>query len=357
MRVTRHASVILIGLATVFVPVSLPGFYEPDSRTGSVWVLNRDIGELAIFDAKSGAVLRRIPVGAGAHDICISEKAHKAYITAETINTVTAVDISSLSIDGTTFISESIPVGPMPHHCETSHDDRTIYVSLASHPTTPNPAIAPQYAAIDVADNSVTYTTTSANPAARSHGVHPSFDGLKIYVSHDTGNQLTGIDAETGGIDFTIAPILRSEESVATRSGRELWASSRGDGTVKRVDLETNTITDSVTVGDQPESVLLTPNERTLVVSLRGTPATLGFVDTVSRELIETVQIAGAGTIGDLAALSNDGQYVYATFSAGASGTGGVAVVRVKTREVVDTWAYPATGRPHGIWYSRKKLH
>jgi DNA-binding beta-propeller fold protein YncE len=357
MRLTRHALVVLIGLVTVFMPVSVPGFYDQDSRPGSVWVVNRDLGELAVFDARSGTVLKRVPVGAGAHDICISEKAHKAYITAETINVVTAVDISSLDIGTSTFISDSIPVSPLPHHCEPSRDERTIYVSLASHPMAPNPAIPPQYAAIDIDDNSVTYTTTSSSPAARSHGVNPSFDGLKIYVTHDTGNQLTGIDAETGNVDFTIAPILRAEESVGTRSGQELWVSSRGDRTVKRIDLETNTITDSIEVGDQPESVLLTPNERTLVVSLRGMPATLGFVDTVKRELIGTVQIAGAGTAGDLAVMTNDGQYVYATFSAGANGTGGVAVVRVKTREVVDTWAYPATGRPHGIAYSRKKLH
>jgi hypothetical protein len=111
-----------------------------------------------------------------------------------------------------------------------------------------------------------------------------------------------------------------------------------------------------VAVGVQPESVMLTPSERTLVVSLRGSPAALAFVDTVQLTLIGTVQIGGAGTFGDLAVITRDGRHVYATFDAGATGTGGVAVVNVRTRTVVDTWAYPGTGRPHGIWYSRKKL-
>ena len=52
--------------------------------------------------------------------------------------------------------------------------------------------------------------------------------------------------------------------------------------------------------------------------------------------------------------MSHDGRYVYATFDAGVSGTGGVAVVDVRTRQVVDTWAYPGTGRPHGIWHTRR---
>src|SRR5262245_60188089 len=52
-------------------------------RKGTVWVVNRDLGELVIFDASSGTVLKTLPVGAGAHDICVSERAGKAYITAE----------------------------------------------------------------------------------------------------------------------------------------------------------------------------------------------------------------------------------------------------------------------------------
>ena len=80
--------------------------------------------------------------GRGAHDICISERAGKAYITAETDNAVTAVDTETLAMD-------SIAVGPLPHHIEPSHDGHTIYVSLASH--TPAGAASAQYAVIDTA--------------------------------------------------------------------------------------------------------------------------------------------------------------------------------------------------------------
>jgi DNA-binding beta-propeller fold protein YncE len=176
-------------------------------------------------------------------------------------------------------------------------------------------------------------------------------------VAHDLGDEVTGVDRRDGGIDFSVAPILRAEEAVATRGSRKprLWVSSRGDGTVKRIDLATSAITGSVAVGVQPESVMLTPSERTLVVSLRGTPATLAFVDTRNLTLRGTVQIGGVGTFGDLAVMSDDGRYVYATFDSGATGTGGVAVVDVRDRRVIDTWAYPGTGRPHGIWHSNRK--
>ena len=102
--------------------------------------------------------------------------------------------------------------------------------------------------------------------------------------------------------------------------------------------------------------MLLTRDRGTLVVTLRGTPAQLAFVDTESMTLSGTVALAGAGTFGDLAAMSKDGRFVYATFDRAAAGTGGVAVVDMSGRSVVDTWAYPGVGRPHGIAWTSTKL-
>ena len=325
---------------------------ETGKRKGTVWVVNRDQGTLMVFDADSGATLlpQPMPVGRGAHDICISERTGKAYIAAETDNAVTVVDIETLA-------TESIPVSPMPHHVEPSHDGRLIYVTLASH----NPLVGtPQYAVIDTRDNSVTYTTTSQNPLARSHAVYPAPDGETVYVAHDIGNEVSAIDTATGSIGFSTAalnppkPIVRAEEVVATRFGNQLWVAARGEAAVKRVDLNFPHAIKSIGVGVEPESVMLTPSEHTLVVSSRASPAALAFVDTVGEVPLGTVQIAGAGSFGDLAVISHDGRYVYATYDTQAAGRGGVAVVDVRTQTVVNTWQYPGIGRPHGIWYSRK---
>ena len=347
----RTALILLMGVFTFNTAGTIAGpgvaaENHDNGRHGSVWVVNRDLGELAVFDAYTGRLIDTVPVGAGAHDICISERSGKAYITAETINQVTTVDTKTLAVD-------SIDVGPLPHHVEPSRDGKTVYVTLASHTPTVG---EPQYAAIDTRDNSVTYVTTSGNPLARSHGPTPSRDGQTVYIAHDLGNELTAIDRPTGTIDFSVPSIVRAEEAIATKFGTFLWVSSRGDGTVKRIKIGRNAVTASIPVGVQPESLMLTPSERTLVVSLRGTPATLAFVDTVGLALERTVPIGGAGTFGDLAVITPDGRYVFATFDAGVSGKGGIAVVDVQRREVVKTWAYPGQGRPHGIWYSRKEV-
>src|SRR4029078_11907068 len=123
---------LLTTLGTPTVVAAQTGNENGDKPKGTVWVVNRDLGQLAIFDAATGDLLTTPPlaVGRGAHDICISEQAHKAYLTADTDNVVTVVDTDTLA-------TESIAVGPLPHHLEPANDGHTIYVSLASHPTTP----------------------------------------------------------------------------------------------------------------------------------------------------------------------------------------------------------------------------
>ncbi len=108
IRVTRCMPIVLVvaSLSGASAPVA-DAVFDPklagpvdakhaDGRNGSVWVVNRDRGELTVFDAETGRVVTTMLVGAGAHDICISEQAGKAFITAETIDSVTTVDTRTL---------------------------------------------------------------------------------------------------------------------------------------------------------------------------------------------------------------------------------------------------------------------
>jgi len=131
-----------------------------------------------------------------------------------------------------------------------------------------------------------------------------------------------------------------------------------GFNAVMRVDLTSNppvVVGEPIPVGSAPESMMLTPNERSLVVSLRGSPASLSFVDTLTLSAFPLVRIGPEDdSTGDLAVMTQNGHFVYATYDNNIPGTGGIAVVDVRTRELVDRWQYPTTGRPHGIWYSKK---
>jgi len=331
---------ILLG-ALVLPPMTVAaggpqhGDGRPDGRGGTVWVVNRDRGEVSIFDARSGVLLSTEPTGAGAHEVAISKRVHKAYITNETDNSVSIVSTRTLD-------DSELPLGPAPHHVEPSRDGRTILVGLVG---------TNAVARIDARTGEVTRTyTSSANPAARAHG--PYLLGDTIYVAHETGNEVTGIDADTGAIEFTVGGIIQPTEVLPDRHSGRLYVSARGEGKVKVLDLQTHAIIHEIAVGTQPETLLLTRDRKTLIVSLRGTPARLAFVDTRSLTVTDTVDLAGAGSFGDLAAMSRNGRLVYATFDRGATGVGGVAVVDIRRRTVIDTWDYPDVGRLHGVAFS-----
>ena len=60
IRGTRRTLIVLcstiaiVSVSSVIVPASDHRREGDDSRAGSVWVVNRDLGELAVFDAKNG---------------------------------------------------------------------------------------------------------------------------------------------------------------------------------------------------------------------------------------------------------------------------------------------------------------
>jgi YVTN family beta-propeller protein len=324
------------------VPLALcasgAGAHSPEAPPGSLWVVNRDKGEVTVFDAATGGVRATIPTGLGAHDVALSRRTRHAYVTNELEDTLSLISTHSLA-------QRKIAAGPRPHHLEPSGDGRSMVVGLVG---------ANRIAAVDTATDQVREYVSSANPAARAHSAYLARGSDTIYVPHETGDEVTGIDAGTGAIEFSVGGIAQASEALPDRRERLLYVTARGEGKIKVIDLATHAVVRDVAVGTQPETLLLTPDGRTLIVSLRGTPAQLAFVDTRSLAVTATVPIAGAGTFGDLAALSRDGRFVFATFDRGVGGTGGVAVVDVWRRAVVRTWDYPGTGRPHGIAYEPK---
>jgi YVTN family beta-propeller protein len=58
-------------------------------------------------------------------------------------------------------------------------------------------------------------------------------------------------------------------EVLPAADGRHLFVAMRGEGRVKVINLTTAQVTGSVSVGTQPESLILANDQRTLVVSMR----------------------------------------------------------------------------------------
>jgi hypothetical protein len=348
------------GMAVLAGPHSATSTDRPDDwghdhgNGDTVWVTNRDKATVAVFNAFTGRLEPGglIEVGAGAHDIVVAERAGKAYVAAEGVDQIDVVSASTLKGLG------SIPTGDMPHHVSIDRKGRTVAVGLVARN---------EIALIDTAaDQEVARYITTATSTAKAHAPTFSHDGHFIIVPHEIGNLLTVLHRATGNIVLdNFNPGAGPSEVLQSRTGRYLWVSLRTEGWVKRFDILgiEPPLEVFIGAGTQPEALLLTHDERTLIVSLRAPFARLAFVDVRTKGVKflviggdDALGIPAAGTFGDLAVMSPNGRYVYATFDSGMSGQGGVAVVDVHRQQKIATWAYPTTGRTHGIDYSTVRV-
>src|SRR3954470_2503083 len=289
---------------------------------GTVWVTNRTLNNVTVFEAATGNVLATIPTGRSSADVAVSQQAGKAYVTNEADNSISVISLSGRQV------LKTIPVGAIPHHIKVTRDGRRVYFGEFG---------TNRVGFIDTSTDTFGDYVASANPAALSHSPFPSRDGRTVYVANEFGDELVALDANTGQIQFSIKPGTRPSEILATPDGRSLYISLRGENKLKQFDLRSRTIVREVAVGPQPDTLQLTPDGKTLVIGLRGQPAQVAFVDTASFTPTSTVTIGGPETIAAHEWLSANGRYVFAVFEGPGAG---LAVIDRTTGSVVSTLQY-----------------
>ena len=179
-------------------------------------------GSLHDLDAANGDVLGQVQgVGAGAHDVCLAERAGKAFVTAETINAVDRCRPPNAGLRDDPRRPAAASLRTFARRTHDVHDasrrTRRPWARRSWRQSTPR--------------TTPSRNPTSANAAARTHGPHPSPDGDTIYVAHDTGDEVTAVDAETGGSRSAsaryCAPRKLSRPGSATSCGRRRGATAR----------------------------------------------------------------------------------------------------------------------------------
>jgi len=106
-------------------------------------------------------------------------------------------------------------------------------------------------------------------------------------------------------------------------------------------------------VGTQPDTLQLTPDGKTLVVTLRGTPAQISLL-AIRTFTVLLVTIPGHTTTGHHW-LSPKGRYTFVA----AENPGSLVVVDNRSGAVVADYPYPPPPggtRPHGVYYEPKVL-
>lgn len=303
---------------------------------GTLWVTNKTLNNVAVFDAADGELLGTVPVGREPIGVIAPQGSGKVYVSNEKDNTVSVIEKSSLSV------IKTIPAGPRPHHINQSPNGKFVYVAEFGGNTV---------GVIDTdTDTLVAHFVTHPSPTARVHAVWVSADGKTLYVTNSGVNEIAALDALTGERLWSMFVGSNPSEVLVTNNEKTAYVSVRNENKVRVIDLVTRTVTGEVFVGNQPDTLRLSPNGKTLVVTLRGTPAQVAVVDVFKGLTSAPVNIAGTTTGHHW--LSANGHFSFVA----VEGPGSIAVIDTRTLEVVRTYAYPGGGRPHGVFYEPSRL-
>jgi DNA-binding beta-propeller fold protein YncE len=312
---------------------------------GTVFVTERQLGTVAAHDAGSGEVLWTAATGAAPIGVVQPPGTDKVYTSDEGPDQMTVLD------RGTGAWLATIPMGPDPHHLNASPGGELIYVAEFGRNT------------IGVVDTSVDRRVAgfAASPLAdaRTHAVWITRDGKDLYATNSRTNRalpgdVAKLDARTGELLCNTMVGADPSEVVATANGFVGYVSVRREDKVKELDLggpcPVLTGREAI-VGPMPDTLRLSNDGQTLVVTLRGEPAQVTLLDTHSFAT-QTVTIPGHRTAGHHW-LSANGRYSFVAVESGSL-PAGVAVIDNRTAAVVADYPYPdppGGTRTHGVFY------
>jgi DNA-binding beta-propeller fold protein YncE len=325
---------VLVGIVAI-VSAAVAGSSDRRELNGTIWVANRGASTIRGFDAATGDVVATLAMRANSQPGDLAYAKGKLYV-AEEFGSPPAIAI----VDAPTgSVLKRIYTGPRPHHVHASVGGNLIAYGVFG---------TNKVGIIDThTDTLVGEWAASANPAARSHAGVFSKNGSIVYVANDVVSELSAVDPSTGTLLWTMT-VPNAHELAVTHDGKTAYVTCRGGNMLRVVDLDRHEIVAAVPLGPMPDTLQLSANEKLLTIGLRGTPAQVAIVDTATLDY-DVVTIGGTGTIAGHQWTSPNGHFTFAAFE--GPGAGVAVIDHEQGNAVVQTLDYP--GRPHGVDFAR----
>jgi DNA-binding beta-propeller fold protein YncE len=307
---------------------------------GTLFVTERQNGSVTAFDAATGARLWTSMTGVSPIGVTRPRGTRRVYTSDEGSNWMSVFDAK------TGAPLRSIAMGPLPHHLMAR--GRLIYVGEFGHN---------EIGVIDTrTDTRIAGFVASPLANARTHAVWITRDGKDLYATNSRANRaevgdVAKLNAVTGELLCNTLVGADPSEILVAPDGGIGYVSVRRENMIKELDLRgaCPALTGrQALVGTQPDTLQLTNDRETLVVTLRGTPAQITLLDTATFE-VRIIDIQGHATTGHHW-LSANGKYSFVAVESPA----GIAVIDNRTGETLDTYAYPnppGGARAHGVFY------
>lgn len=265
----------------------------PDGRR--IYVSNRDVGEVTVFDTATNVPLKTIIAGNGSDNLglAVSPNGQLVYVSNQISGTVTVIDIP------TNIVIQVIPTGLEP-----------IWITFSA-------------------------------------------DSSKAYVSNQVSGTISVIATASGTVVNTIGGFSCPFESVITRDGSKLLVSSQCDNSLKVVNLATNTIVNSIPTGPNPRGIALTQDGTRAYVA-DWFSNTVDVIDVAAEANLNTAITVGANPWG--MAMTPGGKAYTANFGDGTISvidtSTNTVTATLKARVFPEDVTVSTTARPRILNYS-----
>jgi YVTN family beta-propeller protein len=312
--------------------------------SGTVWVTERTPASSSVtaFDAATGEALGTTAVGSRPIGITHPHGTRYVYSSDESANQLSVIDADTITV------VKTIPMGLGPHHMMSSPNGNRIYVG----------EFGSNY--VGVVDTNLNERVAGyladPDPTVRTHAVWITADGKDLYATNthvvrSTIGNIAKFDALTGERLWNFAVGKDPSEILVTPNGKVGYVSIRGENKILALDLsgELPVVIGQAEANEQPDTLSLTNDQKTLVVGLRAPtsgPARMALINT---ETLTTTYVLMPGhTITGHQWLSAGSRF---TFIAVES-PGALVVINNLKAAVVAEYPYPTGGsQPHGVFF------
>ncbi len=230
-----------------------------ETPSPALLVLNKADQALAIVDPASGKVVARVSVGEGPHEVTVSTDGKFAFVgnygQQTPGNTISVIDLVAQKE------IHRVDLGPLrrPHGM--------FFASGKVYFTAETNRLIARY---DPAANQIDWLFGTGQ--ATTHMVIANPDASRFFTSNIGSDSVSVIERSgPAGWNETVIPVGKGPEGIDwSPEGKEVWSASGGDGGVSIIDVETEKVTQTLSVGSKRTNRLkFTPDGKLVLLSDR----------------------------------------------------------------------------------------
>ncbi len=228
------------------------------SATGRLLVLNKEDATFVIVNPDSGAVLGKVPVGQGPHELVASTDGKYAFASNYGTgpapgHTISMIDIAALKE------LRRIDVAPLSRPHGLAFLNGKLYFSAEADK---------KIARYDPATDKIDWQFETGQNA--THMVLPTKDAKMFFTSNIASDSVSAIQqVADGSWTQIVIPVGKGPEGLdLAPNGRELWSAHSRDGGVSIIDVATKKVTATIPLGTRRSNrIKLTPDGKFALVS------------------------------------------------------------------------------------------